>query len=979
MKKYLFTILFVLIALTLKALAATPPSPNSLLYFNGTNFSSTSSPNVGYINATSTTATSTFQGAINYKGTITATSTVVCVAPEVCQYQADGTDDNVTIQSAETEAHNSSGGVVLIKKGAYTLTNAINLFSSTTIIMESGTFLNQTTSAKNVFSANGSSGNEVTHLIITGGRIKTVCTPAVSNTGIQFNYVNYSTIDNVEVDCSDPAGIYLINSNYNTVQNNKVHDVVLHGIIVKAAHDNKILNNYVYNVATCGGCRGQGIYLYDGSADNNLVKGNYIYNVSETGIRVEGSKNIIDGNNVRTVGRSAFKEEVFGSTKPVGGNHDNQVINNTFTDVNEENGGHAAIWIQDYDSTVSNNIIYNSGTYDSATDAIVIDGRNVVADGNSITGFSTGILSEQIGSTITGNHIQFSYANGIWLSASQTGTNFGKDVNGGVISGNTIMNSSLTTPGSLSGIRISASGSGTTATKNSIIGNISSDNQTSMATVLTTAAKIGDSIITVASTSEKVTSDTDLVSPSWGFVKGMTIALVDGATTENVVISSVDSETQLTLTTTLVNAYATSSTVTGVASQKYGVAFVASSGGSVDDNLVSGNTMVGNTTSAMEVSADQNVRIGLNNTGGTTAEQQSSTTFIGRVGISTSTPGWPLSVNGIVAAASFIGTTTATSTLGGGLSISSGCFRLASGLCTASYDNTILSPNVFTYWNGSSLQSSSSPTISYLYSTTTSTSTFVGGLQADYLNISSTTATSTFQSGLQVGVSPITGYSFTVKDSGTTLGQIGLQGGTNVFRIGYVNGLSTAQFGPTTNNGMSLLSNGIARMTILNAGNIGIATTTSQWPLEILSASGCQLDLFDSISNHWCMRSSRDGIFYLGTSSPTSFATNTPSILSIDSKGHFIYGGPKPACDANCTFIAGNDNAFRVTLGVAVTTSTITFANSWGNPSPICSANEGSGGSVTVNASSTPTTVVLTALSALSSVDIEVQCVGITP
>ncbi len=114
-------------------------------------------------------------------------------------------------------------------------------------------------------------------------------------------------------------------------------------------------------------------------------------------------------------------------------------------------------------------------------------------------------------------------------------------------------------------------------------------------------------------------------------------------------------------------------------------------------------------------------------------------------------------------------------------------------------------------------------------------------------------------------------------------------------------------------------------------------------------------------------------LFVIASSTPTA----TTTLFTVNSDGHIITGGGIPACDANCTMIAGNDNAFRVITGIAKTTMTVTFKSTWGEPSPICVASEGSGGSVTVNASSTPTTVVLTALSALSSVDIEVQCTGI--
>lgn len=111
--------------------------------------------------------------------------------------------------------------------------------------------------------------------------------------------------------------------------------------------------------------------------------------------------------------------------------------------------------------------------------------------------------------------------------------------------------------------------------------------------------------------------------------------------------------------------------------------------------------------------------------------------------------------------------------------------------------------------------------------------------------------------------------------------------------------------------------------------------------------------------------------------SSTTAVGSTNSVFTVDSVGHQITAGPKPACDANCTMIDGNDNAFRVNLGSSITTSTVTFHDSWGTKAPICTANEGSAGTVDVNASSTPTTVVLTALTALSSKDVDIRCIGV--
>lgn len=119
-----------------------------------------------------------------------------------------------------------------------------------------------------------------------------------------------------------------------------------------------------------------------------------------------------------------------------------------------------------------------------------------------------------------------------------------------------------------------------------------------------------------------------------------------------------------------------------------------------------------------------------------------------------------------------------------------------------------------------------------------------------------------------------------------------------------------------------------------------------------------------------------------GTTAPylrfTSLSTAIVEVnaLELQSSGHIITSGSAPSCDANCSFVTGNDNAFRVKLGTSKTTATITFAATWGTLAPICVANEGDAGVIATNASSTPTTVVVTTASAVTSKDVDVRCIG---
>jgi hypothetical protein len=93
----------------------------------------------------------------------------------------------------------------------------------------------------------------------------------------------------------------------------------------------------------------------------------------------------------------------------------------------------------------------------------------------------------------------------------------------------------------------------------------------------------------------------------------------------------------------------------------------------------------------------------------------------------------------------------------------------------------------------------------------------------------------------------------------------------------------------------------------------------------------------------------------------------------IDSFGHLITGGPAPSCGTGCTSVTGDDRTMRVITGSTVSSATVNFANTY-TTTPVCQANEESAGVVAVNASSTPSTVVLEFASALTSIRIGVTC-----
>ena len=108
---------------------------------------------------------------------------------------------------------------------------------------------------------------------------------------------------------------------------------------------------------------------------------------------------------------------------------------------------------------------------------------------------------------------------------------------------------------------------------------------------------------------------------------------------------------------------------------------------------------------------------------------------------------------------------------------------------------------------------------------------------------------------------------------------------------------------------MSILDNGTASL----KGNVGIGTTSPAWPLQIVSSSSPQLTLSDTTAGvgmkHWTMRSS-GGVFYLATSTDSTYATSSAASIVVNSNGYVGIG------------IAVPTQALEVNGGVRLNTAT---------------------------------------------------------
>ena len=126
----------------------------------------------------------------------------------------------------------------------------------------------------------------------------------------------------------------------------------------------------------------------------------------------------------------------------------------------------------------------------------------------------------------------------------------------------------------------------------------------------------------------------------------------------------------------------------------------------------------------------------------------SSSLSRGNFGIGTTSPYAKLSVVGEVVAASFTATTSATSTFGGGINLTGGCFAI-SGACLAPGGPSVTGTGVtngMAYWTSSgTIGATTTPTVDAIIATsTTATSTFAGAVKIGSGNL---LPTSPFQVG----------------------------------------------------------------------------------------------------------------------------------------------------------------------------------------------------------------------------------------
>ena len=182
---------------------------------------------------------------------------------------------------------------------------------------------------------------------------------------------------------------------------------------------------------------------------------------------------------------------------------------------------------------------------------------------------------------------------------------------------------------------------------------------------------------------------------------------------------------------------------------------------------------------------------------------------------------------------------------------------------------------------------------------------------------------------------------------GTAAGATGGAGGSGIVIVRYLTPTATS------------VSTAVPAFNVTASSTVNIGTSTP------LNSAGLFINTVFNTAFVW-MSGLVNSVFY-------------QVIFKIDSLAHRMTGGPAPTCSTGCAAVVGDDSNMRMTTGSTVSSAIVTFANGWVNRvgtsvTPICTANEESGGVITSNASSTPSNVTINFLSAVTTKMVAVHC-----
>lgn len=347
-----------------------------------------------------------------------------------------------------------------------------------------------------------------------------------------------------------------------------------------------------------------------------------------------------------------------------------------------------------------------------------------------------------------------------------------------------------------------------------------------------------------------------------------------------------------------------------------------------------------NLQSTAAVGTFDSINLKVGNNGSITALTATSS---GNVGIGTTSPYTNFSVNGssylgtTATAQSFIGLSTSVASIfpyASTTAITSGCFQYIGQPCLP---QNATSTN-FWYANGTTIYNSNSGNVGigttspYATLSVTGFSDLGNSARAGFF-----TATSSTHSTFAGQIDAIAGVSGGF-----------YQGSSGAF-TSFPNTAALTSSAATFNGG-----NGAGftpRASMINDGRFGIGSTSPQSMLSIVN----NLQVATGTPSIW-------------VASTTSAAPATHFVL--DSVGHQWTGGATPVCSTNCATVAGDDNTMVVTASSGIGGNlVVNFSSPWKSPttgllrSPSCMVNEAGGATLLVAASTTPTSLTLTATS----------------
>ena len=369
-------------------------------------------------------------------------------------------------------------------------------------------------------------------------------------------------------------------------------------------------------------------------------------------------------------------------------------------------------------------------------------------------------------------------------------------------------------------------------------------------------------------------------------------------------------------------------------------------------------------TSTFSLKSDANSNLGIFTAASGGGTQALTVTSAGNVGIGSSTPFGKFAVNPIAGDANqfVVGSSTRTSF------IINNAGNVGIGSTSPMSALTIVANNVAARGQLTIDANGSSVAQQTFYNGNTELGTIFGNTSGNTFNLGSVTSDlnlntvgninfqnnsvtkMTMDSSGNVGIGMTPVRKLDVMGGGNSIGTLttdwvaGSAGTAVIYGTGANTGNTTYGAIQAYNTGGTLFGN-----LVLNGGggNVGIGTTTPFAKLSLQSNSSTQT------------------IFSVST-------TTTLTLMRIDANGHLITGGIAPTCGTGCTSVTGDDRTMKVLTSAVVSSITVNFANTY-TTTPICIVTN-EGGTVAVGASTTPTTVVISSLTALTSVNLGLIC-----